>query len=75
MPIFSYLAYPEKDKKQQLIKDLSSLEFCEIHIAENEEVLILYTDTPDEETNKALQDSIKGLESLQALSMTFGHTG
>ncbi len=75
MPIFSYLVYPEKDKKQQLIKDLSSLEFCEIHIAENEEVLILYTDTPDEETNKALQDRIKALESLQSLSMTFGHTG
>ncbi len=74
MPIFSYLVYPEKDKKQQLIKDLSSLEFCEIKIAENEDVLILFTDTPDEETNKSLQDKIKELDSLQSLSMTFGHT-
>ncbi len=74
MPIFSYLVYPEKDKKQQLIDDLSSLEFCEIKIAENQDVLILFTDTPDEETNKALQDKIKELDSLQSLSMTFGHT-
>ncbi len=74
MPIFSYLVYPEKDKKQQLIEDLSSLEFCEIKIAENEDVLILFTDTPDEETNKDLQERIKELESLQSLSMTFGHT-
>jgi len=74
MPIFSYLAYPEKDKKQQLIDDLSCEKFCEIKVAENEEVLILVTDTPDEETNKALQDRIKELDSLQSLSMTFGHT-
>lgn len=74
MPIFSYLVYPEKNKKQQLIEDLSSLEFCEIKIAENQDVLILFTDTPDEETNKALQDRIKELDSLQSLSMTFGHT-
>ncbi len=74
MPIFSYLAYPEKDKKQQLIDDLSCENFCEIKIAENEEVLILVTDTPDEEANKALQDRIKELDSLQSLSMTFGHT-
>lgn len=74
MPIFSYLAYPEKDKKQQLIDDLSCENFCEIKIAKNEEVLILVTDTPDEEANKALQDRIKELDSLQSLSMTFGHT-
>ncbi len=74
MPIFSYLAYPEKDKKQQLIDDLSCENFCEIKIAENEEVLILVTDTPDEEANKALHDRIKELDSLQSLSMTFGHT-
>lgn len=74
MPIFSYLVYPEKDKKQELIDNLSSLEFCEIKVADNEDVLILYTDTPDEETNKDLQEQIKGLDSLQSISMTFGHT-
>ncbi len=74
MPIFSYLVYPEKDKKQQLINDLAREKFCEIKVAENEEVVILMTDTPDEETNKTLQDKLKELDSLQSLSMTFGHT-
>jgi len=74
MPIFSYLVYPEKDKKQQLIDDLTREKFCEIKVAENEEVVILITDTPDEEANKALQDKLKELDSLQSLSMTFGHT-
>ncbi|MDA3789659.1 MAG: hypothetical protein PF503_14340 [Desulfobacula sp.] len=74
MPIFSFLAYPEKNMKEQLIKDLSVMDYCEVKPSENQEVLILLTDTPDEETNKRLIDTIKALKSLQALSMTFGHT-
>ncbi|MCP3875419.1 MAG: hypothetical protein GY699_19975 [Desulfobacteraceae bacterium] len=74
MPIFSFLAYPEKTMKDQLIKDLSSIQYCEVKPSENQEVVILLTDTPDEETNKDLIKKVKDLESLQSLSMTFGHT-
>ncbi|MCK5100720.1 MAG: chaperone NapD [Desulfobacteraceae bacterium] len=74
MPIFSFLAYPEKKMKDQLIKDLSDMQYCEVKPSENKDVLILLTDTPDEETNKDLMNSIKDLPSLQSLSMTFGHT-
>lgn len=74
MPIFSFLVYPEKKMKDQLIKDLSDMQYCEVKPSENQEVLILLTDTPDEETNKELINSIKELQSLQSLSMTFGHT-
>ncbi len=74
MPVFSFLAYPEKTKKNQLIKDLSNMQYCEVTPSENEDVLILLTDTPDEETNKNLINAIKELDALQSLSMTFGHT-
>ena len=74
MPIFSYLAYPAQDAKEQLVKDLSALDFCEVTPAENEEVLILVTDTPDEETEKKLQEKLKSIKSLESLGMTFGHT-
>lgn len=74
MPIFSFLAYPETDKKEELIKNLSQFPYCEVTPSENEDVLILLLDTPDEETNKDLINTIKELESLQSLSMTFGHT-
>lgn len=73
MPIFSFLAHPEMSMKDELIKDLSSMKYCEVKIAEDQDVLILLTDTPDEEANKNLIDSIKELRSLQSLSMTFGH--
>ena len=74
MPVFSYLAYPEKDKKQQLITELSSFEYCEVNPADNKDVLILITDAPDVDTDKELQKKIQALDSLQSISMTFGHT-
>ncbi len=74
MPIFSFLAYPEKNMKDKLVQDLFHMDYCEVKPSENQDVLILLTDTPDEETHKRLIDTIKELKSLQALSMTFGHT-
>ena len=73
MPVFSYLAYPVRGEKEKLLKDLSALEYCEVMPAENEELLILLTDTPDEDQEKVLQQKLEGLKSLQSLGMTFGH--
>jgi nitrate reductase NapAB chaperone NapD len=74
MPVFSYLAYPEKGAKEQLRRDLADLDHCEVLPAENAEVLVLVTDTPDERVEKALKNRLAGLKSLQSLGMTFGHT-
>jgi nitrate reductase NapAB chaperone NapD len=74
MPVFSYLAYPAEGKKEALLHDLEALEYCEVLSAENEEVLILVTDTPDEEKETELQKKLKQLKSLESLAMTFGHT-
>jgi len=74
MPVFSYLAYPVSGSKEQLLDDLAALDFCEVTPAENQAVLILVTDTPDEETEKKLQEKLKALKSLEYLGMTFGHT-
>ena len=74
MPVFSYLAYPKKGAKQALLKDLAALEYCEATPAENENILILVTDTPDEAVEKKLQKKLKKLKTLESLGMTFGHT-
>ncbi len=73
MPVFSYLAYPVKGAKEELLKDLAALEYCEVMPAENEEILVLVTDAPNEEQEKELQKKFKKLKSLQSLGMTFGH--
>jgi nitrate reductase NapAB chaperone NapD len=73
MPVFSYLAYPVKGAKEELLNELAALDHCEVMPAENEEILILVTDAPNEKQEKELQNKIKQLKSLQSLGMTFGH--
>jgi len=73
MPVFSYLAYPEQGAKEQLLKDLGQLKYCETTPARNKDVIILLTDTPDENAEKQLQKKLKSLKSLQSIGMTFGH--
>lgn len=74
MPVFSYLAYPKPGAKEALLDDLAALDHCEVTPADNEEILILLTDTPDEASEKALQKKLEALKSLESLGMTFGHT-
>jgi nitrate reductase NapAB chaperone NapD len=74
MPILSYLVLPQAGAMDQLCTDLSAIECCEIIPSDNQEVVVLVTDTPDEETEKTLQQTLKKLPSLQSISMTFGHS-
>ncbi|MBW1791435.1 MAG: chaperone NapD [Deltaproteobacteria bacterium] len=73
MPILSYLALPQAGAMDQLCSDLSAIDYCEIIPSDNEEVVVLVTDTPDEKSEKNLQKILKSLPSIQSLSMTFGH--
>jgi nitrate reductase NapAB chaperone NapD len=72
MPIFSYLAIPKDGAKETLCKDLAALPNCRIIPADNHEVIVLITDTPDETIEEALQESLKNLQSLQSLNLAFG---
>ena len=73
MPIFAYLAIPKQGELEQLHTAMRSMPYCEVFPAENRDVLILITDTPDDPEEKALQQRLRMLSSLQSLSMTFGH--
>ncbi|MGB3209779.1 MAG: hypothetical protein WBB19_03645 [Desulforhopalus sp.] len=73
MPIFSYLAIPQNGAKEKLCADLAALAHCRIIPADNREVIVLITDTPDETTEELLQESLKNLQSLQSLNLAFGY--
>ncbi len=73
MPIFSYLAMPKSGAKEVLCADLAALSHCEVIPSDNQEVVVLVTDTPDETTEDKLQKSLNNLQSLQSLSLAFGY--
>jgi len=74
MPVFSYLAYPKHGEKKALLRDLAALDYCDVVPADNQEILLLVTDTPNEQVEKALQEKLNSLKTLQSLGMAFGHT-
>ena len=73
MPVLSYLAIPKTGAKDQLLAVLNSIQFCEAIPADNQDVLVLVTDTPDKDSENTLQKKLKGLPALESLSMTFGY--
>ena len=73
MPIFSYLVIPTTGAIDQLYDELTAMPWCEVMVAENKEIIILVTDTPDAATETELQKQLKELPSLLSMSMTFGH--
>ncbi len=72
MPIKSYLAHPIKGRKEELMTALRSLDQCEVVPAENQDVLALVTDTPDEKEEENLKEKIEAISSLKFLSLVSG---
>ena len=73
MPVLSYIAIPRSGEKNNLLQKLNGMQHCEAFSADNAEILILVTDTPDRKAEKQLQKELTKLESLESLSMTFGY--
>ncbi len=73
MPILGYIAIPRSGEKNNLLLELNLLQHCEAYAADNEDVLILVTDTPDKEAEGKLQLHFKNIPYLESLSMTFGY--
>jgi len=56
-----------------LLREVGQIDNCEALPSDNEEVLVIVTDTPDQGAEEELQERLRELKSLQSLSMTFGH--
>ncbi|MEK6155367.1 hypothetical protein WIW50_19010 [Flavobacteriaceae bacterium 3-367] len=72
MPIKSYLAHPHTGKKEYLIEALSNIEACEVLPANNEDVLILVTETNNKQEEDILKEKLEKIPSLKLLAMVSG---
>lgn len=73
MIIKSYLAYPVADKYHELKQDLNALSGCEVIPATNRELVVLVTESADEETEAELIGRIEAIATLQALTLVSGY--
>lgn len=72
MPIKSYLAHPIKGKKEELLQAISSIPECEVIPAENEDVLVVVTETDSKEKEEVLKQKLETIGSLKLLAMVSG---
>ena len=72
MPITSYLAHAIKGQKEVLIKQLSGLQNCDIIPAENQDIVVVVTDTEDTIQEDILKEQIEAFASLKLLALVSG---
>ncbi|MEP1033501.1 chaperone NapD [Ekhidna sp.] len=73
MPIKSYIIIPQLDQKQSLMDDIAKMEGCEVHPAENKEVLVLVTDVETESEDKLLISQIESNKNIKHISLVSGY--
>ena len=72
MPIKSYVAFPHKGKKSQLIQVLENTEYCEVVPSTNKDVLVLVTDTKNDQEEETLQKKLDNIEEIEHLNLVSG---
>ena len=72
MPVKSYLAHPIEGKKQQLVDAISAIEGCEVIPAENEDLLVVVTETDTRNQDEILKEKIEAISSLKLLALVSG---
>ena len=72
VPIKSYIVWPVPGKAAELESSLLQIPGCEVLPAENQELLLLVTDTPGDPEEEALTARLEALETLQCLSLVAG---
>lgn len=72
MPIKSYLVHPNLGKKQLLHTALSQMEQCEVIPAENENLLILVTETQNKTEEENLQERLSLLKDIKLMALVSG---
>jgi nitrate reductase NapAB chaperone NapD len=75
MGICSYLAIPRPGQRDALARGLAGLEGCEVVPAVNRDVVVVITESPDREGERALRRRMEDLDDLQALVLTFAEVG
>ena len=72
MPIKSYVAFPSSGKKNQLIEVLENTKHCEVLPSSNKDVLVLVTDTKNDQQEEALQQILDSIEEIEHLNLVSG---
>ena len=73
MPICSYLVHSAPGKKLTLANRLRDIEECTPHPADNEDLIVLVTDTETEAADKELREKISDMDEVECLALSYAN--
>ena len=73
MPIMSYVVYSTKNMKTKLVQQLNAVNGCQAVPADNQDLVVLMTETHSEEEEAQLQKKLESIDTIQCMAMTYGH--
>lgn len=72
MPISSFLAIPKRDQLTELTKEIASFPECDALPSSNKDLVVVVTETKDNQAEENLLEKIHALDSLEQLTMVSG---
>ncbi|WP_276392173.1 chaperone NapD [Eudoraea chungangensis] len=72
MPIKSYLVHPQESKKHAVIEMLSRMQQCDVVVAENENILVLVTETESKEEEANLKEALEKIGDIKLMALVSG---
>ena len=72
MPVCGYVVLPRPGALEDAARDLRDIEGCEVFPAENDELLLLVTESDSVQHDQELRQRVNGVPGIQALLLTFG---
>ena len=73
MPVCSYLVYPRPGRHEAVTEQLTNLDGCRVIPAEDRSVMILVTETPDDQADRDLRQTIETQPDIDCLALCFAH--
>lgn len=72
MPISSFLAVPKRDQLTVLTDEIATFPECDALPSSNKDLLVIVTDTKDNQAEESLLEKINSLDCLEQLTMVSG---
>ncbi|WP_420581657.1 chaperone NapD [Reichenbachiella sp.] len=72
MPISSFLAIPKQDQLTQLTDQIALFPECDALPSTNKDLLVVVTETKDNQAEETLLEKINALDCLEQLTMVSG---
>lgn len=69
MPVKSYLIFPKNNKTEDVIKSLSLMDYCDVFPSDDEKIIILITETDNEQTDEELWKELQSNSAIQQINL------